>query len=173
MFALARTFVDSPPASQSYSKNMGLYAERIGALNLVLAESASTQPVLSQLKRIARAMYSNPPVHGARLVAEIVGDAALFEAWKGELAGMAGRIKAVRQQLFAALTKLNPDKDWSFVVKQIGMFSFTGLSPAQVENMIGKHKVFMTKDGRISLAGLNSAKVDFVAAAIDDSYRNY
>ncbi len=85
---------------------------------------------------------------------------------------MAGRIKAVRQQLYDALRALNPDKDWSFVVTQIGMFSFTGLSPAQVDNMINKHKIFMTKDGRISLAGLNSAKVPYVAAAIDDSFRN-
>ena len=159
--------------AQSYSKNLGLYAERIGALNLLASDAAAAARALSQLKRIARAQYSNPPVHGARLVAEIVSDPALFAAWKAELAGMAGRIKSVRQQLHDALAALNPDRDWSFVVKQIGMFSYTGLSPAQVENMIGKHHIYMTKDGRISLAGLNSAKVPYVAAAMDDSFRNY
>ena len=99
--------------------------------------------------------------------------AALFASWKAELAGRAGRIKSVRQQLYDALRKLQPERDWSFVVKQIGMFSYTGLSPAQVENMISKHHIYMTKDGRISLAGLNSAKVDYVAAAMDDSFRNF
>jgi aspartate aminotransferase len=79
----------------------------------------------------------------------------------------------VRQQLHDALAKLQPERDFSFVIKQIGMFSYTGLTPAQVENMTGKHHIYMTKDGRISLAGLNSAKVDYVAAAMDDSFRNY
>ena len=158
--------------AQSYSKNLGLYAERIGALNLLTADAGAAGRALSQLKRIARAQYSNPPVHGARLVAEILNDPQLFAAWKAELAGMAGRIKAVRQQLHEALQRLAPERDWSFVVKQIGMFSFTGLTPPQVENMIGKHHIYMTKDGRISLAGLNSAKVEYVAAAMVDSARN-
>jgi aspartate aminotransferase len=86
---------------------------------------------------------------------------------------MAGRIKAVRQQLHDALAARQPERDFSFVVKQIGMFSYTGLTPVQVDNMISKHHIYMTKDGRISLAGLNSAKVDYVAAAMDDSFRNY
>ena len=94
------------------------------------------------------------------------------QRWNDEMGTMAGRIKTVRRELFEELTRLNPDKDWSFVTRQIGMFSFTGLSPAQVERMTGTHKIFMTKDGRISLAGLSSAKVKYLANAIDDSFRN-
>uniref|UniRef100_A0A1D1ZUP4 Aspartate aminotransferase n=1 Tax=Auxenochlorella protothecoides TaxID=3075 RepID=A0A1D1ZUP4_AUXPR len=158
--------------AQSYSKNLGLYAERIGALNIVLASSQAADRVLSQLKRIARAIYSNPPVHGARIVAEVVGDAAMFGEWNVEMEEMAGRIKTVRQDLYDHLTRLLPSKDWSFVTNQIGMFSFTGLSPQQVENMTNKWHVFMTKDGRISLAGLNRAKAGYLAEAIVDSVQN-
>lgn len=89
--------------------------------------------VKSQLKRIARPMYSNPPVHGARIVANVVGDATMFGEWKAEMEMMAGRIKTVRQELYDSLvSKDKSGKDWSFILKQIGMFSFTGLNKAQV-----------------------------------------
>eukprot|EP01025_Chloroclados_australasicus_P018885 TRINITY_DN2007_c0_g1_i1.p1 TRINITY_DN2007_c0_g1~~TRINITY_DN2007_c0_g1_i1.p1 ORF type:complete len:468 (-),score=59.23 TRINITY_DN2007_c0_g1_i1:667-2070(-) len=159
--------------AQSYSKNLGLYGERVGALNFVSTDKDAAARVLSQLKRIARAIYSNPPVHGARIVSEVVGNGDMFGEWKKEMEMMAGRIKNVRQILYDSLTKLNPDKDWSFVTSQIGMFSYTGLTPKQVENMTANHHVYMTKDGRISLAGLNAAKADYLAKAIDDSVRNY
>lgn len=84
------------------------------------------------MKRIARAMYSNPPVHGARIVANVVGDESMFGEWKEEMEMMAGRIKGVRKELHDYLVQLNPDKDWSFILRQIGMFSFTGLSEEQV-----------------------------------------
>lgn len=119
--------------SQSYSKNLGLYSERVGALNAVLATPAVASRVKSQLKRLARAMYSNPPVHGARIVAAVVGDPQLFGEWKGEMEMMAGRILKVRRELYQFLAdKDRGGKDWSFVKKQIGMFSFTGLTPPQV-----------------------------------------
>lgn len=89
--------------------------------------------VKSQLKRLARPMYSNPPVHGARIVANIVGDPALFNEWRAEMEMMAGRIKNVRQKLYDSLcAKDKSGKDWSFILEQIGMFSFTGLSKVQV-----------------------------------------
>lgn len=158
--------------SQSYSKNLGLYAERVGAINVVCADKDTANRVLSQLKRVARAMYSNPPVHGARIVAEVVNNEATFDEWRAEMEMMSGRIKSVRQLLHDELVALNPDKDWGFVLRQIGMFSYTGMTPAQVENMTNKWKVFMTKDGRISLAGLSSGKARYLAEAIDDSVRN-
>lgn len=158
--------------AQSYSKNLGLYAERIGGLNFVVNSSDVAKRVLSQLKKLARPMYSNPPVHGARIVSEVVSDPAMFKAWKGEMEEMAGRIKSVRKVLYDHLVKLMPEKDWSFVTSQIGMFSFTGLNPAQVENMTGKHHIYMTKDGRISLAGLPSSKAEYLANAIVDSFKN-
>ncbi|RVW53808.1 Aspartate aminotransferase, chloroplastic [Vitis vinifera] len=157
--------------AQSYSKNLGLYAERIGAINVVCSSADAAARVKSQLKRIARPMYSNPPIHGARIVANVVGDPALFNEWKEEMELMAGRIKNVRQKLFDSLSaKDKCGKDWSFILKQIGMFSFTGLSKVQSENMTNKWHVYMTKDGRISLAGLSLAKCEYLADAIIDSF---
>ncbi|WIA08502.1 hypothetical protein OEZ85_007936 [Tetradesmus obliquus] len=171
-----RLFVDNGlevMVAQSYSKNLGLYGERVGALNVVLSDADAAKSVLSQLKRLARAIWSNPPTHGARIAAEVVGDADMFELWKSEMAGMAGRIAKVRGELQAALESRCPDRDWSFITKQIGMFSFTGMTPQQVDNMTNKHAVFMTRDGRISLAGLSSSKVAYLADAIVDSVRNH
>jgi aspartate aminotransferase, chloroplastic len=158
--------------AQSYSKNLGLYCERVGALNFVLADAGAAGRCLSQAKRIARALYSNPPAHGARIAATVVGDPALFTQWKAEMATMAGRIKEVRGRLAAELAAAAPDRDWGFVTRQIGMFSFTGLTPAQVARMTEKHHVYMTGDGRISLAGLSSAKAAYLAAAMADCVKN-
>ncbi|KAI4376186.1 hypothetical protein MLD38_013976 [Melastoma candidum] len=159
--------------AQSYSKNLGLYAERIGAINVVCSSSDTAVRVKSQLKRLARPMYSNPPVHGARIVANVVGDPVLFSEWKSEMELMAGRIKDVRKRLYDNLSGNDKSgKDWSFILRQIGMFSFTGLNKAQSENMTNKWHVYMTKDGRISLAGLSLAKCEYLADAIVDSYHN-
>ncbi|OAY69398.1 Aspartate aminotransferase, chloroplastic [Ananas comosus] len=159
--------------AQSYSKNLGLYAERIGAVNFVCSASDVTDRVKSQLKRLARPMYSNPPVHGARIVANVVGDPTLFHEWKQEMEQMAGRIKHVRQRLYDSLSQKDKSgKDWSFILKQIGMFSFTGLNKAQSDNMTNKWHVYMTKDGRISLAGLSLSKCEYLADAIIDSFHN-
>lgn len=116
--------------SQSYAKNLGLYGERIGALNAVLNSPEAATKVLSQLKRVARAMYSNPPVHGARIVAEVVNDPAMFKEWNEEMAMMSGRITGVRKMLHDNLAELMPEKDFAFILKPIGTFSFPGfLSP--------------------------------------------
>lgn len=159
--------------AQSYSKNLGLYGERVGALNVVTKDSETAGKVLSQLKRLARAIWSNPPVHGARIVSEVVSNPDLFKEWEGEMELMSGRIKNVRKVLREKLEALNPDRDWSFITSQIGMFTYTGCTVPQVENMTKKWHVYMTKDGRISLAGLSVAKCDWLAEAIDDSVRNH
>ncbi len=96
--------------AQSYSKNLGLYAERVGALNIITKDADTTTRVLSQMKRLARAIWSNPPVHGARIVAEVVNNADLFKEWEGEMELMSGRIKGVRKVLREKLEKLNPDR---------------------------------------------------------------
>ncbi|GAA0154062.1 transaminase [Lithospermum erythrorhizon] len=159
--------------AQSYSKNLGLYGERIGAINVVCSSADAATRVKSQLKRLARPMYSNPPIHGAKIVANIVGNPELFNEWKQEMELMAGRIKAVRQKLYDSLTaKDKTGKDWSYVLAQIGMFSFTGLNKSQSDNMTNKWHVYMTKDGRISLAGLSLAKCEYLADAIIDSFYN-
>eukprot|EP00232_Nephroselmis_pyriformis_P003753 CAMPEP_0182913798 /NCGR_PEP_ID=MMETSP0034_2-20130328/38224_1 /TAXON_ID=156128 /ORGANISM="Nephroselmis pyriformis, Strain CCMP717" /LENGTH=459 /DNA_ID=CAMNT_0025050527 /DNA_START=29 /DNA_END=1408 /DNA_ORIENTATION=+ len=157
---------------QSYSKNLGLYAERVGAVNVIAEDKDNAARTLSQLKRVARAMYSNPPVHGARIVAEVVLDPAMFQEWKDEMEMMSGRIKNVRQCLYDALVARMPEKDWSFVLKQIGMFSYTGMNKAQCENMTNKWFVFMTMDGRLSLAGLSAARAEYLADAVVDSFKN-
>ncbi|KVH90253.1 Aminotransferase, class I/classII [Cynara cardunculus var. scolymus] len=159
--------------AQSYSKNLGLYAERVGAINVLCSSADAAVRVKSQMKRIARPMYSNPPVHGARIVANVVGNPDFFNEWREEMEMMAGRIKSVRQKLYDNLcAKDKSGKDWSFVLKQIGMFSFTGLNKAQSDNMTDKWHIYMTKDGRISLAGLSAAKCEYLADAIIDSYHN-
>eukprot|EP00892_Ulva_mutabilis_P012093 jgi/Ulvmu1/9256/UM050_0005.1 len=159
--------------SQSYSKNLGLYGERVGAINVVCNDKETADKSLSQLKRIARAMYSNPPVHGARIVAEVVNEESMFDQWKAEMEMMSGRIMGVRKQLHDELSELYPERDWGFILSQIGMFSFTGMTPEQVGNMTNKWHVYMTKDGRISLAGLSSGKTKYLAEAINDSIRNF
>lgn len=159
--------------AQSYSKNLGLYGERVGAINVVCSSAEAATRVKSQLKRLARPMYSNPPIHGARIVANVVGNPELFDEWKQEMEMMAGRIKSVRRKLYDSLCAMDKSgKDWSYILKQIGMFSFTGLNKAQSENMTNKWHVYMTKDGRISLAGLSAAKCEYLADAIIDSFYN-
>eukprot|EP00274_Cyanoptyche_gloeocystis_P004624 CAMPEP_0196654420 /NCGR_PEP_ID=MMETSP1086-20130531/4118_1 /TAXON_ID=77921 /ORGANISM="Cyanoptyche gloeocystis , Strain SAG4.97" /LENGTH=405 /DNA_ID=CAMNT_0041986165 /DNA_START=66 /DNA_END=1283 /DNA_ORIENTATION=+ len=158
--------------SQSYAKNMGLYGERIGALNIVVNNAEEAEKVRSQLKVLIRPMYSNPPAHGARIVAAVLRDPALRAEWKQELKAMADRIMTMRSSLRDELKRLGTPGDWSHIVSQIGMFSFTGLSEIQVEAMTAKHHVYMTKDGRISMAGLSSRTVPHLAHAIDDVVRN-
>lgn len=155
--------------AQSYAKNMGLYGERVGALSVVSTDAAAAKRVESQLKMVARHMYSNPPKHGAAIVAIILSDPELFAQWKVELKGMADRIISMRQQLFDALQQVGCPGDWTHILKQIGMFSYTGLTKAQVENMANKWHVYMTLDGRISMAGLSGAKCGYLAEAIKDS----
>lgn len=113
--------------AQSYSKNLGLYGERVGALNVVASNKEAATKVLSQLKRLARAIWSNPPAHGARIVAEVVGNGELFDEWRGEMENMSGRIIAVRQVLRDHLERLNSSRDWKFITDQIGMFTYTGM----------------------------------------------
>eukprot|EP01113_Clastostelium_recurvatum_P006494 TRINITY_DN1292_c0_g1_i1.p1 TRINITY_DN1292_c0_g1~~TRINITY_DN1292_c0_g1_i1.p1 ORF type:complete len:441 (+),score=116.37 TRINITY_DN1292_c0_g1_i1:26-1348(+) len=159
-------------AAQSYSKNFGLYGERIGALNVVTSSPEAAKAVLSQVKLYARAMYSNPPVHGARIVAKVLSDPALYKEWITELKQMSGRIIHMREELFNALKARGTPGDWSHIKKQIGMFTFTGLRPEQVQVMTQKYRIYMLDNGRISMAGLNSKNVAYVADAIHDAVTN-
>jgi aspartate/tyrosine/aromatic aminotransferase len=174
--ASVRLFVDEFGmevfACQSYAKNFGLYGERIGALVFVSNNPQTAEAILSQLKSIVRANYSSPPLQGARVVATALADPQLFKLWKEDLVIMAERIKEMRKQLFAALKKRNTPGNWDHIVNQIGMFSFTGLSPAQVDRMTKKHHIYMTSDGRISMSGLNTKVMNYFADAMDEVVRN-
>ncbi|CAN1215115.1 Aspartate aminotransferase, cytoplasmic [Linum perenne] len=152
--------------AQSYAKNMGLYGERVGALSIVCKTADVASRVESQLKLVIRPMYSSPPIHGASIVATILKDSDMYKQWTMELKAMADRILSMRQQLFDALSTRGTPGDWSHIIKQIGMFTFTGLNSEQVAFMTKEYHIYMTFDGRISMAGLSSSTVAHLADAI-------
>ena len=154
--------------AQSYAKNMGLYGQRIGALSVVCASKDEAVAVESQLKAIARPMYSNPPLHGALLVHTILSDAQLREQWFTEVSSMAERIINMRQSLRSALENLKGPVPWNHITDQIGMFAYSGLTPEQVDRLTDKHSIYLTRNGRISMAGVNSHNVERLAHAINE-----
>ncbi|KAF5294157.1 hypothetical protein FQR65_LT10868 [Abscondita terminalis] len=152
--------------AQSYAKNMGLYGERAGAFSIIAANKEEAAKVMSQIKILIRPMYSNPPLHGARIVTEVLGDKTLRAQWLTEVKGMADRIISVRTKLRENLKKEGSSLDWSHITNQIGMFCFTGMKPDQVERITKDYSVFLTKDGRISMAGVTSKNVEYLAHAM-------
>jgi aspartate aminotransferase len=159
-------------ASQSFAKNFGLYNERIGGFHIVCKTAAIAKAVRSQLLLVIRALYSNPPVHGARIVDCVLGDAQLYAEWRAELKSMADRIITMRRALVAELKRLQTPGDWSHVTSQIGMFSFTGLNKAQCQRLKSHHHVYLLDNGRISMAGLNTKNVAYFAGCVDHVVRN-
>eukprot|EP01123_Difflugia_compressa_P013205 TRINITY_DN599_c0_g1_i3.p1 TRINITY_DN599_c0_g1~~TRINITY_DN599_c0_g1_i3.p1 ORF type:complete len:433 (+),score=70.82 TRINITY_DN599_c0_g1_i3:85-1383(+) len=153
---------------QSFAKNFGLYGQRVGALHFVSSTEEEAKKILSQLLIIIRPMYSNPPIYGARVIAEILNDGELSKEWRTEVKLMADRIISMRQQLVDNLKKIGSKKDWSHITNQIGMFCFSGLNPSQVQTLREKWHIYMTGDGRISMAGVSSEKVKYLAEAIHD-----
>jgi len=151
---------------QSFAKNCGLYGERIGALHVVTKSDQAAKAVLSQLKAIARATYSNPPLHGAYIVSIVLTNPTLFSEWQVELKGMADRINLMRDELYKQLKAKGID--WPHVPTQIGMFSYTGLTAKQVELLKTKFHIYLTSDGRISLPGLSTRTVPKLVDAIVD-----
>ncbi|KDO34648.1 hypothetical protein SPRG_00710 [Saprolegnia parasitica CBS 223.65] len=153
--------------SQSYAKNFGLYGERVGALSVVCKDADEAARAESQLKILIRPMYSNPPIHGALLVSTILGDDKLKRQWYGECKSMADRIISMRSLLKANIAKIDGSTtEWNHITDQIGMFCYTGLTEPQVDRMMAKHHIYLTKDGRISMAGVNSKNVEYIAEAI-------
>ena len=152
--------------SQSYSKNMGLYGERVGALSVVCANKDETARVLSQLKITIRTNYSNPPTHGAQVVATVLDTPALRAEWEDELAGMRVRIKQMRTLLAEKLVAAGVQQDFSFITRQRGMFSYSGLTKPQMERLRSEFGVYGVDSGRICVAALNTRNIDQVVAAI-------
>ncbi|KAL2500853.1 Aspartate aminotransferase 3 [Forsythia ovata] len=159
-------------AAQSYAKNMGLYGERVGALSIVCKTAEVASRVESQLKLVIRLMYSNPPIHGASIVATVLKDRDLYDEWTVELKAMADRIISMRKQLYDALQARGTPGDWSHILKQIGMFTFTGLNANQVAFMTKEYHIYMTSDGRISMAGLSTRTVPNLTEAIHAAVSN-
>lgn len=167
-FAL-RYFVEkghNPCLAQSFAKNMGLYGERAGAFSIVCESAEEKKRVDSQIKILVRPLYSNPPVHGARIASEILNSPELYDQWLVEVKAMADRIIKMRALLKENLEKLGSKHDWSHITSQIGMFAYTGLTPEQMDKLAKEHSVYATKDGRISVAGITSENVGRLAEAI-------
>jgi len=154
--------------AQSFSKNVGLYGERVGALNVVCANTNQAQAVQSQLSVLIRSSFSNPPIYGARLVSTIFNDTGLKSQWEKDVKEMADRIATMRKSLVDALKRHGSTKNWNHITDQIGMFAFSGLTPQQVETLQTQYHIYMTKDGRISISGLNTKNVDHIAKCIHE-----
>merc|ERR1711972_529454 len=142
-----------------------------GMVHVVCSQKKDAEAVLSQLKLVVRPMYSNPPKHGAELVKKILGDKESFAAWQKELKGMAERILEVRALLRRGLEEKGTPGTWNHITDQIGMFSFTGLTPAQCERLIAEHHIYLLKSGRISLAGLNKGNIQYMIDCVDEVVR--
>jgi aromatic-amino-acid transaminase len=152
--------------SSSFSKSFSLYGERVGALSVVAAGADEAARVLSNLKRVVRTNYSNPPTHGGQIVATVLGTPELKSLWERELGEMRDRIKAMRKRLVDNVQARVPGADFSFVLKQRGMFSYSGLTKEQVRRLRAEYSIYAIDTGRICVAALNSANVDYVADAI-------
>ena len=152
--------------SSSFSKSFSLYGERVGALSIITAGKEESGRVMSQLKRVIRTNYSNPPIHGGALVAAVLSSPELRQQWETELGGMRDRIRAMRTGLVEAIKAQGVAQDFSFVIQQRGMFSYTGLTATQVERMKDEFGIYAVSTGRICLAALNTKNVDYVAKAI-------
>jgi len=152
--------------STSFSKSFSLYGERVGALSVVCESKEETARVLSQLKIVIRTNYSNPPTHGAQVVATVLTTPALRAQWEAELAGMRDRIKAMRVALVARLKAAGVTSDVSFITTQRGMFSYSGLSKPQMERLRSEFGVYGVDSGRICVAALNEKNIGYVADAI-------
>jgi len=158
--------VDSFFVATSFSKSFSLYGERVGALSVVCADKDEAGRVLSQLKIAIRTNYSNPPTHGAQVVATVLDTPALRQQWEDELAGMRQRIKQMRQLLADKLKAAGVAQDFGFIVRQRGMFSYSGLSKPQMERLRNEFGVYGVDSGRICVAALNAGNIDHVVASI-------
>jgi aromatic-amino-acid transaminase len=151
--------------ANSFSKSMSVYGERAGALSFVCADANEATLVLGQLKATVRRNYSSPPIHAAGIVARVLGDPALRPQWQAEVAAMRERIAAMRRSLHGVLSERLPGRDFGYFLSQRGMFSYTGLSAAQVDRLRDEHAVYLVRSGRMCVAGLSTQNVERVADA--------
>jgi aspartate aminotransferase len=155
----------------SCSKNFGLYRERTGALHAITASASGSDAALSHLARISRTMYSMPPDHGAAIVQEILANDALRKAWLEEVDVMRARMAGLRREFVQQLTAVCPERDFSCITRQHGMFSLLGIDVAQVRAMRESHHIYMTNDSRINIAGLSAGNLQYVARAVAEVLR--
>jgi len=169
-----RRFAEAMPlllVAISFSKSFSLYGERVGALSVVTADQGEAARVLSQLKRMIRTNYSNPPSHGARIVMSILGSADMRVLWRKEVLGMRDRVRLMRRELVDRLRQKTPGRDFGFILKQRGIFSYSGLSRDQMIALRERYSVYGLESSRICVAALNSRNLDYVADAIASTVR--
>jgi len=152
--------------ANSFSKSMSLYGERAGALSVVCTDAAEAELVLGQLKATVRRNYSSPPIHAGLIVAKVLTEPALRASWEADVAAMRERILAMRRSLHAVLSAKLPGRDFGYFLTQHGMFSYTGLSAAQVDRLRDDHAVYLVRSGRMCVAGLNTRNVEATAVAM-------
>jgi len=148
---------------QSMAKNFGLYGQRTGCFSMVCADADEAARVESQLKIVTRAIWSSPPLHGARVCQYILQDPELKQQWFDEVKGMADRIISMRHALKDGLKAEGSTKNWDHITDQIGMFCYSGMTPEMVDRCAEEHAIFMTRNGRISMAGVTSKNVGRIA----------
>lgn len=150
----------------SYSKSFNLYSERIGALTVVTQNATEAQNVLTQLEGVIRCNYSTPPAFGGRIVEYVLSDPQRYARWEGELADMRMRIQRMRQALADEMVRIGAKRDFSFVTHQAGMFSFTGLTPEQIDRLAKQYAIYAVRNGRFCICGLNDSNVKYVAQSV-------
>ena len=164
-----RYFVESGGEAivcNSFSKNFGLYAERVGGISVVTASRDAAAAMLSQIKSIIRTMYSNPPLHGGKIIETVLGDADRRANWKSELAVIRNRIRDLRATFVATMQELAPNHNFQYINQQRGMFSYSGLKPEQVKRLREEHSIYILGSGRINVAGINNDNLQRLCQAI-------
>ncbi|WP_367109125.1 aromatic amino acid transaminase [uncultured Psychrobacter sp.] len=152
--------------SNSFSKNLSLYGERVGGLSVVCPSVDEAERVFGQLNFVVRSIYSSPPSHGGHVVDIVMNDDKLYQQWVGEVYGMRDRIKAMRLKLKSVLEAKLPEQNFDYITRQNGMFSFTGLNPEQIERLQSEFGVYLISNSRMCIAGLNIDNIDYVANAM-------
>ncbi|VEU21103.1 DEKNAAC101954 [Brettanomyces naardenensis] len=171
--AVTRGMIPTYLLAQSFAKNMGLYGERVGTLSIVCADSKEAEKVRSQLARVVRPMYSSPPTHGSKLATIVLGNTKVYRQWLKDVKKMVTRLNTMRTLLYDKLTiEYSSPVQWDHLLSQKGMFAYTGLNAEQVTKLRERKSVYMTSDGRISLAGITSGNVDYLAKSIDEVTRD-
>jgi aromatic-amino-acid transaminase len=167
--SVVRRFAETPGPifiASSFSKSFSLYGERVGAISVVATDADEATRALSQIKRVVRSNYSNPPTHGGEIVTMVLASAELRALWEAELATMRDRIKLMRAMLVERLNERLPGRDFTYMLAQRGMFSYSGLTKAQVHRLREEYSIYAVDTGRICVAALNTRNVDYVADAI-------
>ncbi len=150
----------------SFSKNFGLYAERTGAMTIIGKDANCVSAGLSHAKGCVRSNYSNPPLHGAAIVATVLADEELFAQWEEEVAQMRTRINGMRRAFVETMASKGVQRDFSFIVRQLGMFSFSGLTRMQVDRLRSEHSIYIVGSGRINVAGITDGNIDRLCECI-------